>query len=210
MGKQILELAPSDFFLAAYAQTIKNNIDAPDIKAFADHLLINKITSKAWLVHELSKVVDSIDKVLILGSWYATYMPYMLRANHYTCVDVDSSVWYLTKKFNATLYGKDTAKDKFKYVTGDAKKLLNKNHTDYDVVINTSCEHMTFDMKDCNLNNRTTYVFTSNNYYEVEQHVNCKSSLLEFVKSTGLTTTLYQGEKKLSKYTRYMVIGRNE
>ena len=85
------------------------------------------------------------------------------------------------------------------------------NNTDvnnYNVVICTSCEHI----KDFNIiydkiNNGSLVIFQSNNYKEIKEHVNCKNSLDEFKNSFVLNKTLYSGELRLDKFTRYMIIG---
>lgn len=193
-------------FLGAFAQTIKNNINSPNIETFADHLLINKLICKQWLCESLLKY-HKPSNVLILGSWYPTYIPYMLNANTYTCVDINDTIWDLSKQFNNQLYGQQEVSN-FKYITGDAGEWLKKDLAVYDTVINTSCEHMKFDMKDFNIVSDSIFVLTSNNYFEVKEHINCKTNLEEFVSSTGITNLIYAGEKQLNSYTRYMVIGK--
>ena len=44
-------------------------------------------------------------------------------------------------------------------------------------------------------------------YEEIKEHVNCKNSLDEFKNSFVLNKTLYSGELRLDKFTRYMIIG---
>ena len=49
----------------------------------------------------------------------------------------------------------------------------------------------------------------SNNYYEVDSHINCKDSLEDFVSSLPLKNILYSGQKNYkNKYDRFMVIGK--
>ena len=50
-------------------------------------------------------------------------------------------------------------------------------------------------------------ILQSNDFFDVEEHINCVSSLTEFNEQTPMTTVLYQGELPLEKYTRYMRIG---
>jgi hypothetical protein len=189
-------------FLSAYSRTLQDCKSLEEVHWFSKHLLENKLSSKKWLVDELLKITNPIN-VLLLGSWYATYLPYALGKASYTCVDIDPSVVYISERFNHYLKSPST----FKYVTADAKGFIQANQRYYDIVINTSCEHMPFDMKDVIWDRRSLYVFQSNNYL-IEEHVNPKNSLQEFIDSTGLSNIHYAGISKMSKYDRYMVIGK--
>ena len=50
-------------------------------------------------------------------------------------------------------------------------------------------------------------ILQSNNYFEIEDHINCYNSVDEFEKSLKLNTILFKGTLKLDKYDRYMIIG---
>jgi SAM-dependent methyltransferase len=189
-------------FLSAFSNTFQDCRSLEEAQWFAKHLLLNKLESKTWLSEELLKITKPTN-VLILGSWYTTYLPYILGEAQYTCVDLDPTVEHLSRKFNSYV----GSKSKFKYIAADAKSFLQANRIYYDVVINTSCEHMSFDMKDVLWDNSPIYVFQSNNY-AIEEHVNYKNTLEEFVSSTGLSKVLYSGTMKMPKYDRYMVIGK--
>lgn len=172
---------------------------------FANHLLINKQNSKEWLSKELLKV-HSPQNTLILGSWYATILPYLLYNNNkFTCVDIDPSVKRLSDIFNNRLYDINPVET----ISMDAKVFLNCSDMGiYDTVINTSCEHMNFDMSEVIHDENAVYAFQSNDYFSNSEHINCKHSLEEFVVSTGLKNIMYTGEMKMRKYTRFMVIGK--
>ena len=85
-----------------------------------------------------------------------------------------------------------------------------KNYNDYDMIINTVCEHMAWDdyykwldkiPKD------RLIILQSNNFKEHDEHISCVSSEEDFKKKCGLTNILYSGTLELPKYERYMVIG---
>ena len=49
----------------------------------------------------------------------------------------------------------------------------------------------------------------SNNYYDVNSHINCSDTLKDFISSLPLKQILYSGEKNYkNKYDRFMVIGK--
>ena len=51
-------------------------------------------------------------------------------------------------------------------------------------------------------------ILQSNNYFELEEHVNCSNSVSSFEKKSKLKTILVKDELELPKYTRYMLMGR--
>ena len=190
-------------FLDAYSHTILQSTSIEEIHWFAKHTLRNKLASKQWLVEELTNIFMP-KKLCILGSWYGIILPYMLRsADSVTCVDVDPSLRILTDAFNNRVYETNHVK----YVCADARNFINASSDSFDCVINTSCEHMPYDMKDVIWDTRPVYAFQSNNY-DIPEHINFKTSLDQFIQSTGLNNILYCGIKKMRSYDRYMVIGK--
>lgn len=188
-------------FLSVFARSIVDMKSIDDIHWFSKHLLINKLQSKKWLCEELKKIISPND-VCILGSWYPTFLPHILGDCNYTCVDIDQSVINVSKKFNSRLKHRSN----FKYICADAKNFIYSSNKKFDCIINTSCEHMKYDMKDLVVKD-CVYAFQSNNY-NIEEHINYKNDLKEFIDSTGLNNILFSGTKKLKKYDRYMVIGK--
>jgi hypothetical protein len=80
-----------------------------------------------------------------------------------------------------------------------------------DVIINTSCEHITQDQYDTWLKNITgtpLLVLQSNNY-KIPEHVRTADSLEDFKKQSNIDV-LWAGELKLQLYTRFMIIGRSK
>jgi len=170
---------------------------------FANSFRGKQIESKKWLVDH---IISPPKNVLILGSWYGTVLPYLLKEKFdvriIDCVDCDPNVRFGAQVFcdvmgwNNVIFHEHDAKD-YLQVCGVEK---------YDLVINTSCEHMKFDMKEV-IEPNTIYALESNNYYGIDGHINCKHSLDEFKKSTGLSNIVVSEEKDMQNYTRYLVIG---
>jgi hypothetical protein len=80
-----------------------------------------------------------------------------------------------------------------------------------DVVINTSCEHITqaqYDQWLSGIPNTTLIVLQSNNY-DIPEHVRIVQGLNEFVDQSNLTV-LWKGELALPLYNRYMIIGKKK
>ena len=81
--------------------------------------------------------------------------------------------------------------------------------SDADVIINTSCEHITQDQYNLWLSGmpqNSLFVLQSNNY-DIPEHIRIAGSLEEFKEQSNLTM-IWAGELELPLYTRYMIIGQ--
>ena len=96
---------------------------------------------------------------------------------------------------------------KFKAVTADMCDI----RSDADVVINTSCEHITQDRYDLwvgGLPHNSLLVLQSNNY-SITDHVRTAETLDDFVSQSDINV-LWAGELELPLYTRWMIIGKKK
>jgi hypothetical protein len=94
---------------------------------------------------------------------------------------------------------------KFRAVTADMCAI----RSDADVIINTSCEHITQDQYDLWLSGmpqNSLFVLQSNNY-QIPEHIRIANSLEEFKEQSQLNV-LYAGELELPLYKRFMIIGK--
>ena len=82
----------------------------------------------------------------------------------------------------------------------------------FDLIINTSCEHMFPMWKFRELNpqlNGSWYVLQSTDDDQYDDHINCVKSPGELADQAQLVDILYSGSKTLSNgMKRFMVIGR--
>ena len=77
-----------------------------------------------------------------------------------------------------------------------------------DTIINTSCEHIhNFDKWYEKIPNGKLVILQINDFFELEEHVNCVEDLKEFENISPFSTLLYEGELQLEKYKRFMRIG---
>ena len=94
---------------------------------------------------------------------------------------------------------------KFRAVTADMCAI----RSDADVIINTSCEHITQEQYDLWLSgmpHNSLIVLQSNNY-NIPEHIRTAKSLAEFEEQSGIKV-IWSGELELPLYTRYMIIGK--
>jgi hypothetical protein len=93
---------------------------------------------------------------------------------------------------------------RFRAVTADMCAI----RSDADVVINTSCEHITQDQYDLwvsGMPHNSLLVLQSNNY-DIPEHVRVANSLDEFKKQCDINV-IWAGELELPLYKRFMIIG---
>ena len=202
---------------------LKKLVDNPDFDM--DCMSRGQLESKKWLVKELANINNlHLGNVCLCAGWYATVVPLIVEADiEFDLIrsfDLDPTVWRIAETFN-----KDLLIDgwKFKAQTADINKLdftVTKFETERDdgtfqplrerfnTIVNTSCEHIeSFDNWYSKIPAGKLVILQSNNYFEIDEHVNCSESLEAFAKQTPMNQVLYQGDLELEKYTRYMRIG---
>jgi hypothetical protein len=99
---------------------------------------------------------------------------------------------------------KEEIEGRFRAVTADMCTI----RSDADVVINTSCEHITQEQYDLWLSgmpHNSLFVLQSNNY-NIPEHIRIAGSLEDFKQQCDITA-IWAGELELPLYTRYMIIG---
>ncbi len=201
--------------LTLYPECEKNLIDAYSI---------GQIKSKTWLVEELTKLDISLGTVFLCAGWYATLAQMMferkLNINKIRSFDIDTSCAKIAEIINkeqvknhwifkaSTLDIHQLSYDNFTFVThrNDASELSLTDTA--NTIINTSCEHIKdFDSWYTNIPEGKLIILQTNNFTEVEEHLNCSVSLRGFEIITPMSKVLYQGELPMDKYTRFMRIG---
>ncbi len=76
----------------------------------------------------------------------------------------------------------------------------------FNMVINTSCEHMNNDWFD-NLPDGTFVVLQTNDYFENKQHSNCCNNLADAKDKYPMQSYFYEGKIDTRLYNRFMLIG---
>lgn len=77
---------------------------------------------------------------------------------------------------------------------------------DFDMVVNTSCEHMDNTWYE-NLPEGSFVVLQTNDYFENEQHSNCCKDLEDAKAKYPMQNLFYEGELDTQLYNRFMLIG---
>ena len=177
----------------------KNKINA---KELLESFRPRQIECKSWLVQEIANVNMNWKKVLVLGSWNSLLLYELMSTHcdveHFDFLDINPDC---CRDRDLYFYVNGLFKN-YNSITMDATKF--SDHQSYDLIINTSCEHM----KDIPAVYGPTYALQSNDYRAIkDQHINCVDSEKQLAKQNNLTQTLYKGSLKLDNYTRFMAIG---
>lgn len=156
------------------------------------------VTSKLWLINELSKIKTKFDVIYVLGSWYGN-LSILLLAPSQTSIKFKKII-NVDRDADKIEQGQQLAKklgvdDKIETMVKDVDDLDFRQLTDSSVVVNTS------------VNDIDTTSWFEHLPIGTLVALQSRDSLENF----KFTKKLYTGEKDLedpeTKYTRYMVIG---
>jgi hypothetical protein len=173
----------------------------------------NQMASKLWLADALHDAVGPrLGSVLILGGWMGVLAAVLLHDRRFaieriTSVDIDPGCAPVALALNAT----HAAAGRFAAQTADMLALDygHASRTRADVVVNTSCEHLgEFERWYSRIPPGQLVVMQSNDYFACAEHVNCVADLAAFRASAPLSDVLFAGERRMRRYTRFMLIGR--
>ena len=178
---------------------------SPDPMRTLDAFWSGQLKSKEWLIRNLRNHVKQFITVDIHGGWVGVLASMLFQSNvpikSIRSVDIDPSCESIATMMNK----KEEMVGRFRAVTADMCAI----RSDADVIINTSCEHITQEQYDLWLSgmpHNSLLVLQSNNY-NIPEHVRIANSLDEFKQQCGINV-LWAGELELPLYTRYMVIGK--
>lgn len=174
----------------------------PNVDQFMESFRPGQIKSKSWLVNEVCNFNLSWDNVLVLGSWNSILL-WELFSEHgdvgwFDFVDNDP----VCHEHRDIYFEINNIKKNYSNLIMDATEY--SDYDNYDLVINTSCEHM----KDIPAINGPLYAIQSNNQYDLKEHINCVNSSTQLAKQNNITDIRYEGELDLSNKKRFMVIGQ--
>ena len=171
----------------------------------------NQMASKRWLVDTLDAAVPfPVDRVLILGGWFGTLAALLLHdarlaIGRIESVDIDPRCAPVALSMNAT----HVSAGRFSARTADMLALDYAGANAADLIINTSCEHLPdFAAWYARVPQGQMLVLQSNDYFACREHVNCVADLATFSAQAPLAQTLFAGERRMRRYTRFMLIGR--
>lgn len=168
-----------------------------------------QMRSKEWLIEELKKHkhhVKTWPTIDIHGGWVGTLSSLLFQSGmyieHINSIDIDPECESIARLMNQI----ELQSGKFHAVTQDMCTF----RSDADIIINTSCEHITQDQYDLWLSGmpyNSLLVLQSNNY-NIPEHVRMAKDLDEFKTQSQLSKIYFAGELELPLYKRFMIIGQ--
>jgi hypothetical protein len=179
---------------------------SPDPMRTMDAFWSGQLKSKEWLIKNLRPHIKKFVTVDIHGGWVGVLASMLFQSDvpvlNIRSIDIDPSCEPIASNMNKL----EEMVGKFRAVTADMCAI----RSDADVVINTSCEHITQDQYDLWLSgiaHNTLLVLQSNNY-NIPEHVRIAKDLEDFKSQCGDINILWAGELELPLYTRFMIIAR--
>jgi choline kinase len=168
-----------------------------------------QLRSKKWLIERLEETLPlfhSPKKVVIHGGWNGVLASMMFNStisiDHITSIDIDPGC----KETATTMNKKYEMQGKFRAVTSD----MVYHYENADIVINTSCEHITQDQYNkwlLNQPNDAVIVLQSNDYFDLDEHIRCAKDLDDFISQSNIEVS-WSGIFETPKYNRFMLIGK--
>ncbi len=178
----------SVFMDSTYILDVLHAIREYPILRLGHSLNLGQVTCKKWLLDTLADTgTTDLGTIYILGGWYGVLGAMFLHDGRFESLIAD--IYEL-----------------------DYRRLLARTSADDsrpDLLINTSCEHLAeFDKWFNRIPPGTLMIVQSNDYFSCEEHHNCAPDLGSFKRQVPLSEPIYDGQIKLKKYTRFMLIGR--
>jgi len=163
-------------------------------RSIANSVNSNQVLNKLWLVNQLQPYIDMYKekpKVCVAAGWHGLAAHMIGNAVSFDMDPMCKEV----KLFSNVTYQTSTIED--------------FDPTPYDIIICTSCEHITDDVINGFISKKrkdSVVVLQSNDYYYITDHINCKVNSSDFANKIDMKV-LEEHTLPLEKYNRFMLIG---
>ena len=178
---------------------------SPDPMRTLDAFWLGQIRSKEWLLENLRSEINEPATVEIHGGWVGVLASMLFQSGipvtHITSIDIDPEC----EPIATTMNKQEEIQGRFRAAVAD----MTTYRSSADVIINTSCEHITqedYDQWISAIPKSSLVVLQSTNY-DIPEHVRTASSLNEFVKQSHLDV-VQAAELETAMYKRFMIIGK--
>ena len=194
------------------------------MKDIMDSVSAGQFSSKLWLANELRPyITKEHGHIQIIGGWYGL-MAHILVDNgfvneikNYDLDPVCEEYGYRLAQYSNIHFITENGLD----IYNEDHRGFNKYHdplggeitnTSSNITICTACEHI--DQEDLSEALKKKHpdqivALQSNNYFEIDSHINCHDNVDHFISTLPLNDVLYSGTKPWKdEYDRFMVIGK--
>jgi len=165
-----------------------------------------QLKSKEWLIDNLDEYVVQASSIEICAGWVGVLASMLFQSNipitHIASYDIDPTCKPIAEEMNKL----EEIAGRFRASVVDISQPM---HMSADIIINTSCEHLTQEQYDSWLTytpKDSLLVLQSNNY-DIPEHVRTHNSVEEFKEASHINV-IWEGELVLPLYTRYMLLGK--
>ena len=179
---------------------------SPDPMRTMDAFWSGQLKSKEWLITNLRNHVTKVVTIDIHGGWVGVLASMLFQSDvpivSIRSIDIDPACEPIAVNMNKI----EEITGRFRAVTADMCTI----RSDADVVINTSCEHITQDQYDLWLSGmpHSSLLILQSNNYDIPEHVRTATTLEQFKEQCHLEKIYWAGELELPLYTRFMIIGK--
>ena len=167
-----------------------------------------QIKSKLWLIESLFTHASTVqNNIVIHGGWNGVLASLLFQSklpiDKIVSVDIDPSCEVVANTMNKL----EEIQGRFNTVTCDMTTY--KYNFFPDIVINTSCEHITQNSYNTWLGNipKNSMIVLQSNNYVIPEHIRIANSLTDFKEQSNISV-FSALELELPLYTRYMIIGK--
>ena len=185
-----------DNFFAMFMGAVVENKEVN----YVDALSKFQVESKTWLIDELSNL-DNHDNALFVGGWLGISSLWLSNTNainNITNLDLDRNAIKFSDKLNSANQ---------KYKSGIVSDIDTHDLSEYDLIINTSAEHMTDEWFN-NVPKGCTVAIQTNDFHEIKEHINTVNDLTELKEKYIMSEIYYIGTHDCDRYNRFMIIGK--
>jgi hypothetical protein len=186
-----------------------------------DAFSLGQLKSKLWLIEHLP---ENLGTVFICAGWYGTLAALMFERSKQkfnkirsfdideTCAPVADTInrpWVMDGwQFKASTLNIVDMQYPTTYKTYRANGTSLELTEMPDTIINTSCEHIeNFSEWYNTIPRGKLVILQSNDFFEIDQHINCVRNIEEFKEMAPIANILYSGKLELEKYSRFMLVG---
>lgn len=167
-----------------------------------------QINSKIWLIDSLSPFVNKEEVTVdICGGWVGVLASLLFQNTKFKCSHIRSIDIDLTcEKIALTMNKPEEMNGRFTALTANMCEV----NSNADVIINTSCEHITQEQYELWLSKTkkgSLLVLQSNNY-NIPEHIRIAQDLEDFKNQCNISI-LWEGYLDLPLYRRFMIIGKH-
>ena len=175
-------------------------LNSTSLEEMRDAFRPNQMQSKAWLLSQLEDA-DRESKILVIGGWFGftTYCLCKMGFSKVVDLDPDERLDMLTMSLNRNHHN----------VSRSWEDINNYNTSEFDIIINSSCEHIADDSWFEKIAPGTRVILQSTNI-KIKDHVNTVNSLEEMKNKYKLNYTYADEMKFNDMFTRFMLCGIKE